>query len=323
MISPRLQRWWPVVKLVVTGSILYYVFTFVPIRNVVEALRGARISFIFPVVPLVLLSPLLSAGRLKVLTDAQGFPTSVWQLTRINLTTSFYVLALPGQLAGGAVRWHKLSRLAGQRIEALAAIAYSRLYYLALLTLLGVLFLVIDLPRAAHPLSVISLVALLALLIAAAYLAARADRSRLLRRLGTDGPGFVGQLASATAQYRRLPRGAWLRIVALSAIENIAGTLAVYLLALSVYIDVPFISMGWIRAVVQAVIHLPISISGLGVREGSLIMLLEPFGVTGATAFALSLLMLGRSLLLGAIGAALEIQSTLTEKEDRSIYRAR
>jgi len=62
------------------------------------------------------------------------------------------------------------------------------------------------------------------------------------------------------------------------------------------------------------VTNLPISISGLGVREGGLIMLLEPFGVSGATAVALSFLMLARSLLLGAIGATLEIQSALTEK---------
>jgi uncharacterized membrane protein YbhN (UPF0104 family) len=319
MISPRLRRWWPAVMLAVTGSILYYVFTFVPIGNVVEALRGARIPYVLLVFPLVLASPLLSAGRLKVLTDAQGFAASVWQLTRINLITSFYILALPGQLAGGVIRWHKLSRLAGQRTEALAAVAYSRLYYLAMLTLLGVVFLVLDLPRGIHPLWVISLVILFAFLSAAGYLVARADRSPLLRRLGTDGPGFVGRLASATGQYRRLPRGGWLRIVTLTAVENLAGTLAVYLLAVSVSIEVPFTTIGWIRAVVLAVTTLPISISGLGVREGGLIVLLEPFGVAGAAAVALSFLMLARNLLLGTIGAALEIQSTLTRKERRII----
>ena len=76
----------------------------------------------------------------------------------------------------------------------------------------------------------------------------------------------------------------------------------------------PFNSIGWIRAVVQAVTNLPISISGFGLREGGLILLLEPFGVAGATAVALSFLMFGRGLLLGAIGAALEIQSALTAK---------
>jgi uncharacterized protein (TIRG00374 family) len=314
MISPRLRRWWPVVKLVVTGSILYYIFSFVPLGDVVGALRGARIPYVLLAVPLVLSSPLLSAGRLKVLTDAQGISASIGQLTQINLITSFYGLALPGQLAGGAIRWHKLSRLAGRRTEALAAIAYSRLYYLAMLTLLGVTFLVLDLPRGVHPAWVIGLVVLFAFLIGAGYLVARADRSPLLRRLGTEGSGVVGRLASATGQYRRLPRGAWLRIVTLSAVENLAGTIAVYLLALSVSIDVPFISIGWIRAVVQALTNLPVSISGLGVREGGLIVLLEPFGVAGAAAVALSFLMLARSLLLGAIGAALEIQSTLKNK---------
>ena len=99
-----------------------------------------------------------------------------------------------------------------------------------------------------------------------------------------------------------------------------------YMLAVAVGLEISYFQLVLVLALSSLASLLPISISGLGVREGGLIMLLEPFGVTGATVVALSFLMLGRSLLLGAIGAALEIQSTLrakTGKGNRSIHRAR
>ena len=57
------------------------------------------------------------------------------------------------------------------------------------------------------------------------------------------------------------------------------------------------------------VLNLPISISGLGVRVGGLIILLDPFRLTDAAAVALSFLLLGRSLLLGVLGALLELRA--------------
>jgi hypothetical protein len=52
---------------------------------------------------------------------------------------------------------------------------------------------------------------------------------------------------------------------------------------------------------------IPISISGLGVREGALLFLLKPYGVWGEEALALSLIIFGITvLLIGAIGGLLE-----------------
>ena len=54
------------------------------------------------------------------------------------------------------------------------------------------------------------------------------------------------------------------------------------------------------------------SIAGLGVREGGLMLALEPYGVAGANAVALSLLVFAIGLLVGAIGGALELRRHLS-----------
>jgi hypothetical protein len=56
---------------------------------------------------------------------------------------------------------------------------------------------------------------------------------------------------------------------------------------------------------------LPISVSGFGVREGTLIALLAPYGVGGTAAVAFSLLLYSRNLLLALVGGVLETGNLL------------
>jgi hypothetical protein len=48
---------------------------------------------------------------------------------------------------------------------------------------------------------------------------------------------------------------------------------------------------------------LPLSIGGLGLREGALVLLLAPLGVTTAQAVALGLLLYGMNMLVSMLGA--------------------
>jgi hypothetical protein len=80
----------------------------------------------------------------------------------------------------------------------------------------------------------------------------------------------------------------------------------VYLLAISLHIEITFYNLGWIRSVITIISSLPISVSGIGVREGGLIMLLERFSVPGSEAVALSFLILGCSVFVGLVGGLME-----------------
>jgi hypothetical protein len=53
-------------------------------------------------------------------------------------------------------------------------------------------------------------------------------------------------------------------------------------------------------AIAQA---LPLSIGGLGLREGSLVLLLEPLGVAAGQAVALGLLLYGINMAVSVLGA--------------------
>jgi uncharacterized protein (TIRG00374 family) len=315
VMTPRLERRLKIIaKLGITAVILYLVFTLVPFAEVVRSIRMAHLPHLVLAALIVLVGPYLSARRLKILTDAQGMSVSVRQIVHINFVSNFYGLALPGQLAGGAVRWHRLWLLERKNAEVLAAILYGRIILIIVLCLMGMVFLVADLPRGVHRGSIVSLLVLLVFLVVLTWIGTRADRLRWLRRKASDEDGFARRLASAAGLYRRLPRRRLGSAFAVATGENLAGVVVVLLLAASLEIHASWITLGWIRSVVQAVTALPLSISGLGIREGGMLLLLEPYGVSGAQAVALSFLMLGRTLLLGAVGGLLEAWDSLISK---------
>jgi len=91
----------------------------------------------------------------------------------------------------------------------------------------------------------------------------------------------------------------------------LSGIFLILFLAHAISAELTFIQSGWLRSAVVLVQLLPVSFSGLGVREGAIALLLQPYGIDGALAVSLSLLLFGKSLFIGAIGGILEAKSLI------------
>lgn len=295
-------------KPLIAASILVIVFRFVPLSDVVRAITSTRIRYLLAAIPLILLIPLLSASRLKILTDSQGLSLTVREILEVNFVTRFYGLIVPGELTAGALRWLRLAQIENRKAEILASILFSRMLHLAGLGFLGLIFFAADRQHAGVTSSV-ALLLLLGTLSLTVFMLRFGSRSSVHPRQGAGG---LHRLVAAVKSFRDLSRRERARLIGLSLAENLAATVLVYLLALSVHVSVPFVVLGWIRAAVQLLVLLPISISGLGVREGSLLLALEPYGISGAHAVALSFLLFGVGLFTGLIGGFLELRRQAT-----------
>lgn len=296
-------------RLAATAALLFAILQFVSFDEVLSVVGSARHGWLLAAVPLVLLGPVLSAARLGVLLAAQGAKLSLWQIVRINFATGFWKLFLPGTLAGGPIRWLKLSRAGGGTVEPIAAIVYSRIAYMGGMALLGVLFVALEAPGGTTHLALVSLLLFVGLMVALAALLARADRWKLLRRLPGGEDAFPHRLIAAVSRHRQLSGRDRIRVVVFALAENLAGTLVIFFLALALQLRLSFITLGWVRAIVYLITSLSITISGLGVREGGLMVALEPYGVPGSRAVALSLLVLGASVLIAGVGGVLELKA--------------
>ena len=160
---------------------------------------------------------------------------------------------------------------------------------------------------AAHSVALLALLAtalaLVGLALAADQLAHGVESGRWSRS------SRARSLAASARAFRQLPPRSALRIFALSLLGHSLG-IAVWLgLARSLGLTLSLPGLGWVRSAVQTANMLPISISGLGVREGALVVLLGPYAVSSADAVALSFLVFGLALLYGLLGGVLELSS--------------
>lgn len=77
----------------------------------------------------------------------------------------------------------------------------------------------------------------------------------------------------------------------------------------------PDIPLAWMLAIIPAMsllASLPVSVNGLGVREGLLVLWLEPVGVPAPVALALGMLSLGLLVLVGLVGGMVLLRETLS-----------
>jgi uncharacterized membrane protein YbhN (UPF0104 family) len=98
-----------------------------------------------------------------------------------------------------------------------------------------------------------------------------------------------------------IPAGAQV-ILAGAAVELLAGSLGIHLSLLTSI---------WITAAVYAVVLLPISVAGVGVREVTLTKALGLLGVDSGLAVALSILLFADPIINALIGGALQLRSSI------------
>jgi hypothetical protein len=100
-----------------------------------------------------------------------------------------------------------------------------------------------------------------------------------------------------------------IRVGLLALAVQLTGSVGFFVWAQALGSPVGLAEVTWARACYMLVLLLPITFAGLGAREGVLILLLRPYGVTGADAVALSFIQLGGTFALALLGGVFEFRS--------------
>lgn len=293
----------------------------VPIREIWNALKTSRPMPLISALAILLVGRLLASVRTKTLTDVQDFSLSTARLFEISCASTFYGLALPGSFSGGIVRWYRLSQPDGNRSGALAALASERAVDFLVLALFGIFCWVADEqpnrpPVVAWGLSAAAGICLLITLFAFTGLDGLTETkirgiAQRMKFLPEAVVRSITRISAAFVLYRAIGRNKLMLLFGISILFHVLGTVSLYLMIVSLGLGVSLISIGWVRAFTVFMTAVPITPSGLGVREVSVVMLLLPMGVSAAQAIAFSLLQFAGLLLIALIGALFDIRRYL------------
>ncbi len=292
-------------KLLCSGALLWYIAARISLPELAGALTGADPA-------LVALGLALSAGgmaaaaqQLRAVGEHQGIRLSTRDALALNLATSFYNLFLPGAVAGGVARWYRLARFhsAERPAAALAVILGSRVVELATVLVAGLAFWAADpLARSSHVVPAVFAGLFGGLVLGVRVVTDPRGRAAL-------PPAWRRRLEPAlesVGRYRDPPASTLRRLAVASVARHLLMIGGFYCFALALRLPLTLAVAGWSRTVVALAGMLPVTLGGLGVREGSLIAVLHPYGVPPHGAAALGLLLFGRELVAGALGAVLE-----------------
>jgi len=322
---PERARWSRIFKAGVTLALLYLIFTRVPFGTVLHSIRNADPKPFALACLAGIASVSFAAMRTRRLTDRQGMTLSARILFEISLATSFYGVFLPGFLSGGVFRWHRISRHDGNAMGAVAVVVMNRFLQTTATATSGVAFFALAVSARAPIAAGATLVLILAGLLAAMGVLVNERISLRIdgwldrrERIPEAIRGRIRKLTLAFRRYRGMPLRDAARIAGCLLAEEGIGIASYVLVARSVGIAVPFADLGLVRSCIGIITTLPISIGGFGIREGSLIVLLAPYGVAAKTAVAFSLLTFARGLVYASVGGILEAKNAFFSGDRKS-----
>lgn len=308
-------------RYLLAGVLLAGIVSAVPIREIWNALETSRPMPLIAALAILLVGRLLVSVRTKTLTDVQSLSLSTARLFEISCASTFYGLALPGSFSGGIVRWYRISQPDGNRSGALAAVASERAVDFLVLALFGIFCWMADAapnrpPVVAWGLSAAACICLLVTLFAFTGLGGLTETKILgiaqrMKFLPEAVSGSITRITDAFVLYRAMGRNKLMLLFGVSLLFHALVTVSQYLMIVSLGLGVSPISIGWVRAFTVFMTAVPVTPSGLGVREVSLVMLLLPIGVSAAQAIAFSLLQFAGLLLTALIGALFDIRRYL------------
>jgi hypothetical protein len=275
--------------------------------------QRARSDLVIAAFGLAALNQLVIAHRLRLVAGTQGAVLGTPHMLAINLAAHFHGLFLPGGgFTASAIRFFRLTRDDRRFTAILVAIVCDRMLATASLGATGLALWLLDGPARSTP-ALLALLALTGVCAAAMLPMFAAAPARALGALAARLPvvrrAWPGT-AAALAAYRAVPAAARAGHAALSLAAHALGVVVYLLLARALMMGIPAVALGWMRSVAGTVTLLPVSISGLGLREGTTTALLAERGVPHADAFGYSLLVFGVTILgIGLLGGVVEAWS--------------
>jgi len=305
------------VRMAVATAIVVYLFFKIGFRPSISAFLSARKEYVIAAIMLVMGNQAVVAHRLKLLVEGQGITISTFEMFKINLSSAFYASFLPGgNVTGLAVRFYKISRPTRMYMATIVSLLADRLLATLSLCAVGLTLCVFD------P-SVGSGAPLFLLLLSTGILAGTfillwspPATERLGRALAaircTWASSSFEKAMEAIGVFRKLSFRVIFRLISLSLLAHFLGIACYFLLASALGLDVSLLSIGWIRSVVVLVTMIPVSVSGIGVREVALVTLLSLFGVSAVQAVGYSLLVFGTTVLVvGLTGGLIDCKEWL------------
>ncbi|MFO7761132.1 MAG: lysylphosphatidylglycerol synthase transmembrane domain-containing protein [Desulfobia sp.] len=313
-VGRRLKLW---LKLAISLALVFYLCRLIDFQAMKGALTRVDISFWILSTILGVASIVIHAWKYSILVKNTEIEHSVSQMFRINLITRFYALFMPTALGTEAVRWCKVTGGRKDGTGFLAATLFERSIFVSLLLAAGLIpFLIYPSPddnleQLIFTTAPILISALVLCLIFISYFVFSSFQEMVRSVSAKILPAKKwGEWLKIRVHNFGLSQGSpylYFRIILLTIAWLMIYILRVYFLTRAVDVPLEIIDISWMASLVLLLQMLPISFSGIGVREGAYAYIFAIFGLPPESGILVGLLFFMQMLVYAAMGWIVEL----------------
>jgi uncharacterized protein (TIRG00374 family) len=285
-------------------------------HQVGDAFYRLHVEWWLAAAALYALTQLVSSLRWQLLARPLGFHLPLRRYLSIYYIGMFFNLVLPTSVGGDVVRAWYLDGKSGRRVDAFVSVIADRVSGVVILLLLALFALPFRPPAipAWMTWAVLGMTtgALFALLSLYAFSRRQADRASFQ---SAEDEFAEGADKGWAARFRKLQmamtslhraifpnRQTFLLTTLLSLVVQLANVLVVWFIGHALHLSIPTGYYLILVPTVTLLTLLPVSLNGMGVREGGTAILLAPLGVDTGTAMTLALLWFAAYVLPSCFG---------------------
>ena len=283
------ERLWLLFKLSFSCVFLVALFSRTDREAFFHAFGSLRLPPLLGALLLYWVAQILSSMRWQSLLRVERIQVPLRRLVLFYFEGMFLGLFLPTLIGGDIVKGYRIRQETGGRQAALASILVERLSGLSALVVVALVALLLSRDRTAAW-QIFGLAA--AFVVGLVVVFNRTLGASISRVLGRFHLGRVGEVIAAeyaAVQRYRGHRRALGQAFVQSVVIQVIVISGYSLISLALGLSVAFKAFFLLIPVVTIVAMIPVSIAGLGVREGAMVYLFGKIGLPSASALSLSL----------------------------------
>ncbi len=299
-------------KLLVSAAILSLILIFkTSIKDVLNTLINVNIWWLVVSFSLHGLGLLISAIRWQILVKAQGDSVPLSFLVKSYLVGNFFNTILPSRIGGDVVRIWDGSRYSKTLLKSSAIILVERLTGIIVLFLFAFAAALFRLDMAQKvPVIWVSLVIGFSGLIAV-LLFFTPFIEKIINKIPSKG--LLKKIIQKTIEFRstiifyKTKKTALFKAFLWAFLLQANVILHFFLIGKALHLNIKIIDYLVFIPIVLLIQLIPITINGLGLREGAYIEIFKFYGIAPESAFSFALIDVAFMLILGVIGAIIYV----------------
>lgn len=296
-------------RLLISGVLVYILVTRIDIAKLLASFKDIKLSLVLGAVGLIYFCNLILAYKWRVILQFFNVNTEYLRLLKLYFIGSFFRYSLPGGFGSDLVRGYSMFKNKQKRTSVVSSLVMERITsFTAGLILAGaawaLLFSLIRSTVGGFELLTIALAFLAALALGYYFRNSLISLflGRILRthRLRKPAQETIEEILCLLKTRKKL-----IFLLTISTVNYFLIATIYYLSGLALSIDVAFFHYVIFIPIITVVIKLPLSLHGIGLREGMFVIFFGGVGLPPEKAVSISLLVFTIGVLSSLIGGVL------------------